>query len=51
MNFVLTLRYLNRIGKHPVLKKDEYFREFLENPSDVNPFPPSLLDSSAYPGE
>lgn len=26
------------------MRKDEYFREFLENPSDVIPFPPSLLD-------
>ena len=46
---VLSLRYLNRIGKHPVLRKDEYFREFLENPSDVSPFPSSFPDGSTHP--
>ncbi len=29
-------RYLNRVGQHPTLRKDEYFREFLENPSEVS---------------
>lgn len=29
-------RYLNRIAKHAVLRKDEDFIEFLENPNDVS---------------
>ena len=28
-------RYLNRIAKHAVLRKDEEFIDFLENPNDV----------------
>lgn len=35
MLFGLHHRYLNRIAKHPVLRKDEDFREFLENPNEV----------------
>ena len=28
-------RYLNRIAKHPVLRRDTDFMEFLENPNEV----------------
>ena len=33
---ILLCRYLNRIAKHPVLRKDDDFREFLENPNEVS---------------
>ena len=36
-------RYLNRVGKHPALRKDEYFRDFLEDPHDVITHPSSLI--------
>ena len=29
-------RYLNRVAQHPVLRKDEELRDFLENPADVS---------------
>ena len=28
-------RYLNRVAKHPVLRRDTDFMEFLENPNEV----------------
>ena len=33
-------RYLNRLAQHPVLRKDEELRDFLENPADVSIHPP-----------
>ena len=32
----LLCRYLNRLAKHPILRKDEDFKDFLENPNDVS---------------
>lgn len=39
-------RYLNRIAKHSILKKDEDFRDFLENPNEL----PKSSDTSALSG-
>ena len=30
-----TFRYMNRLAKHVAIKKDDIFKDFLENPSEV----------------
>lgn len=39
-------RYLNRIADHPVLRKDEEYKEFLENPNEL----PKASDTAAFSG-
>ena len=29
-------RFLNRVANHPILRKDDSFRDFLENPDEVS---------------
>ena len=35
---LLTCRYMNRLAKHAVIRKDDILRDFLENPSEVNEY-------------
>ena len=39
-------RFLNRVAKHPILRKDDSFRDFLENPDEL----PKAKDTSAVSG-
>lgn len=39
-SFILFFRFLNRLAIHPVIRKAEEFKTFLENPGEVRHSPP-----------